>query len=374
MIYATRRRSGISSYPLPAWHRPRKMRGHGGGMDIWMESRFVSATSWHPDLFGALHLVDLQGSSPSSMLGATASLIRLKRNGVSGRGHLMPPLLVSQAGCGGRCPARRFAGGFPVEAPGARCHPLSPPRPGGLLRLPDRKDAHTGVEHQDAHTGVEHQSDISDAAGPGFRDQDAVCAHVRARYPAATVAGFPTTARGCVSDLRTTHACGTDPRTTHACGTNPRTTHARNEFCPPGPPGPDIVSTHGGNGLRFVESGVDRTPGEDRQYKSVYSQETAGCVDWQVDLPGVEPAGTADIEAVSELFGPSDEVLEHLAMEFELSRARLTAGFPWATDGGNQATGPPANSWIEVSVDGGLAAAGGLEHRGWDGIHIHTGL
>ena len=33
--------------------------------------------------------------------------------------------------------------------------------------------------------------------------------------------------------------------------------------------GPDIVSTHGGNGLRFVESGVDRTPGEDRQYKSV---------------------------------------------------------------------------------------------------------
>ncbi len=124
MIYATCRRSGISSYPFPAWHRPRRMRGHGGGMDIWMESRFVSGTIWHPDLCGALHLVDLQVSSPS-MLGATASLIRLKRNGVSGRGHLMPPLLVSQAGCGGRCPAHRFAGGSPVEAPDARCHPLS---------------------------------------------------------------------------------------------------------------------------------------------------------------------------------------------------------------------------------------------------------
>ena len=290
-------------------------------------------------------------------------------------------MLVSQAGCGGRCPAYRFAGGFPVEAPGARCHPLSPPRPGGLLRLPDRKDAHTGVEHQ---------SDISDAAGPGFRDQDAVCAHVRARYPAAahhpsnarppdtgahakatadhraaaTVAGFPTTARGCVSDLRTIQACGT----------NPRTTHARNESCPAGLPGPDIISTHGGNGLRFVESGFDRTPGEDRQYKSVYSQETAGCVDWQVDLPGVEPAGTADIEAVSELFGPNDEVLEHLAMEFELSpgtaHSWISLGHGWE-EPGNRATG---ECWIEVPVDGGLAAAGGLEHRGWNGIHIHTGL
>ena len=147
------------------------------------------------------------------------------------------------------------------------------------------------------------------------------------------------------------------------------TSPARQDFL-----GPDIVSTHGGNGLRFVESGFDRTPGEDRQYKSVYSQETAGCVDWQVDLPGVEPAGTADIEVVSELLGPNDEVLEHLAMEFELSRARLTAGFPWATDGWNQATGPPANVGLRFPLMEDWPRLEVLNIFGWNGIHIHTGL
>ena len=248
-------------------------------MDIWMESRFVSATSWHPDLFGALHLVDLQGSSPSSMLGATASLIRLKRNGVSGRGHLMPPLLVSQAGCGGRCPARRFAGGFPVEAPGARCHPLSlllalVACPGSAAAGPTATGA-TGPASAEPPTAVragqpQTQTDRPLALAPTGRTP----------IPALNTRQISAMQQAQVSEIKTRHAPTSErvtpppplpafpppPAVAYPTLAPPTlvTSTARQDF-----PGPDIISTHGGNGLRFVESGVDRTPGEDRQYKSV---------------------------------------------------------------------------------------------------------
>ena len=318
-------------------------------MDIWMESRFVSATSWHPDLFGALHLVDLQGSSPSSMLGATASLIRLKRNGVSGRGHLMPPCSFLRLGAVAGVPPAALQGGS-LSRHLALAAILSlllalvacSGSPTGRTPIPALNTSQISATQQAQVSEIKTRyAPTSERVTPPpptipptpvLTDPGPTPRLLPTIEPPPPLPAFPPPPACCVSDLRTIQACGT----------NPRSANARNESCPAGLPGPDIISTHGGNGLRFVESGFDRTPGEDRQYKSVYSQETAGCVDWQVDLPGVEPAGTADIEAVSELLGPNDEVLEHLAMEFELNpgtaHSWISLGHGWG-EPGNRATG-----------------------------------
>ena len=113
--------------------------------------------------------------------------------------------------------------------------------------------------------------------------------------------------------------------------------------------------------LRFFESGYDHTPGEDRKYTSVFSQQTTRYIDWQVDIRDVEVAQTTEIEVISKLFGANDEVLDRSTVEFELNPGTtyswISLGHGWE-EPGNWDTG---DYWIEVSVDGELASAGGFE-------------
>ena len=113
--------------------------------------------------------------------------------------------------------------------------------------------------------------------------------------------------------------------------------------------------------FRFFSSGSDRVPLGERVFKASFDQRTARYIDWQLEFTAFVPTDELVIELRSVLYNSERDVVASDVLVNKVNPGQEYGYISWGLGLDEPGHWVPGHYWVEVFIDGTLAAAGGFE-------------